>query len=65
MLYGSSLISDGHSSGSGRVDNDNVYNRKAKLVLVFLSDLYLLLNLILVSVSKLSSSPISYCLLTI
>ena len=51
-----------YSSGVG---SDEVYNGRVELVLVSLLDLYLLLDLILVSISGPSSSSASHCLLTI
>ena len=49
----------------GRIEDDDIYKRRAELVLVSPSNSYLRLNSIFVSVNGLSSSLVSYYLLTI
>ena len=54
-----------NDGGSGGVGEDDIYNNsRKKLVLVLLSDLYLELEVISISVSGLSSCSILHCLLT-
>jgi len=58
-------IGESNSNGGGGVGEDNIYKgSKKKPVLALLSDSYLEFEVISVSISRSSSYPISYCLLT-
>jgi len=59
------LSSDSVYDGGGGIGDDDVYKERAELMLISPSGSYLLLNSIFVSVNGLSSSLVSYYLLTI
>ena len=65
LLYdGDNLIKKGVRDSCSSVEDDDVYERRADSVLDFPSDSYLLLNSILVDISRLFSCLASHCLLT-
>ena len=65
LLYNSSnLIRESVRDSSSSIEGDNVYERRVDPALDFPSDLYSLLNSILVDISRLSSCPALHCLLT-
>jgi len=64
MLYNSDKIGKSDNEGSSGVGSNDVYNRRAELVLVSLLCLYLLLESISVDVSRPSSCFALHYLLT-
>ena len=65
MYWESSNIGEGNDNGGDDIREDNIYkNNGEELVLVLLSDLYLELEMIFVSISGLSSCSTLYFLLT-
>ena len=65
MVYGGSESGESGNKDNSSVSCENIYNRSIELVLVPLSNLYLLLKFIFVGASRPSSYPTSHYLLTI
>ena len=64
IVYSGGRSGESDDEGGSRVSWGDVYKGSAELVLVLLSDLYLLLELIFVGISGLFFYPTSHCLLT-
>jgi len=64
MLYNGGEIGESDDEGGGRIGSNDMYNRRAELVLVLLLNLYSLLESISVGISRPFSCSALYHLLT-